>query len=278
MATSACIPICDRVFRSKSRRIPVIKDITHQHHYKTWKEDSLKDACKAVHNGMTIRRAAEEYGVPKSTIYDHCCGKVLSGAKSGPRTYLTVAEEDELVTFLCGVSSVGYSRTIKQIVEMVQAVVDLKGLHVNVTASWWRSFQKRHPDLVLREPETLTHSRINGASVPILENYFDLLELTLEKGELQDKPCQIYNLDESGFPLSPSPPKVICKKGDKHPSAITSSQRSQVTVLTCCNAAGYSIPPLVIFDRKTLKPELTEGEVPGTMYALSDTGWIDRNF
>lgn len=161
---------------------------------------------------------------------------------------MTVAEEDELVTFLCGVSSVGYSRTIKQIVEMVQAVVDLKGLHVNVTASWWHSFQKRHPGLALREPETLTHSRIKGASVPILEIYFDLLELTLEKGELQDKPCQIYNLDESGFPLSPSPPKVICKKGNKHPSAIASSQRSQVTVLTCCNAAGYSIPPLVIFD------------------------------
>ena len=264
MATSACIPICDCIFRSKSRRIPVIKDIICQHHYKTWKEDSLKDACKTIHNGMTIRRAAEEYGVPKSTIYDHCCGKVLSGAKSGPRTYLTVAEEDELVTFLCGVSSVGYSRTIKQIVEMVQAVVDLKGLRVNVTASWWHSVQKCHPGLALREPETLTHSRINGASVPILEIYFDLLELT---------PCQIYNLDESGFPLSLSPPKVVCKKGDKHPSAITSSQRSQVTVLTCCNAAGYSIPPLVIFDQKT-KPELTDGEVPGTMYALSDRNHV----
>ena len=32
---------------------------------------------------------------------------------------------------------------------------------------------------------------------------------------------------------------------------------------------------MVIFDRKTLKPELTYGEVPGTMYGLSKNGWID---
>ena len=46
-------------------------------------------------------------------------------------------------------------------------------------------------------------------------------------------------------------------------------------MLACCNAAGYTIPPLVIFDHKTLKPEMTVGEVPGTMYGLSSSGWID---
>ncbi len=36
-----------------------------------------------------------------------------------------------------------------------------------------------------------------------------------------------------------------------------------------------SSPPLVIFDRKTLNPELTKGEVPGTLYGLSSNRWID---
>ena len=31
----------------------------------------------------------------------------------------------------------------------------------------------------------------------------------------------------------------------------------------------------VIFDRKTLTPELTKGEIPGTLYGLSSNGWID---
>ena len=30
---------------------------------------------------------------------------------------------------------------------------------------------------------------------------------------------------------------------------------------------------MVLFDRKVLKPELTVGEVPGTLYGLTDNGW-----
>ena len=30
-----------------------------------------------------------------------------------------------------------------------------------------------------------------------------------------------------------------------------------------------------LFDRKSLKAELTDGEVPGTMHGLSESSWID---
>ena len=49
-----------------------------------------------------------------------------------------------------------------------------------------------------------------------------------------------------------------------------------MTVLACTCANGSVIPPFVIFDRKVLNPELTTGEVPGTIYGLSDKGWINR--
>ena len=172
-------------------------------------------------------------------------------------------------------SSVGYSRSVKQTLEIVQAVVNKKGINVTVTPSWWKSFKSRHKDVVLRNPEMLTHCRITGASDANIENYFDLLEKTIYEAEINERPCQIFNLDESGFPLNPKPPKVIAKKGYKHPSSVTCSERSQITVLSCCNAGGYALPPLVIFDRKTLKLDLTHGEVPGTMYGLSDSGWMD---
>ena len=32
---------------------------------------------------------------------------------------------------------------------------------------------------------------------------------------------------------------------------------------------------MVVFDRKTLKLEMTTGEVPGTIYGLSESGWMD---
>ena len=200
---------------------------------------------------------------------------MVFGAKSGPKAYLTPSEEEELITFLSGMSSVGYLCSVKQTLEIVQAVVNKKGINVTVTSSWWKSFKSRHKDVVLRNPEMLTHCWITGASDANIENYFDLLEKTIYEAEINERPCQIFNLDESGFPLNPKPPKVIVKKGYKHPSSVTSSERSQITVLSCCNAGGYALPPLVIFDRKTLKLDLTHGEVPGTMYGLSDSGWMD---
>ena len=42
--------------------------------------------------------------------------------------------------------------------------------------------------------------------------------------------------------------------------------------MACVNAAGYAIPPLVIFARKTFNQLLTVNEIAGTMYGLSDTG------
>ena len=69
--------------------------------------------------------------------------------------------------------------------------------------------------------------------------------------------------------------KVFSHKGAKNPSYLTSDCKSQVTVLVCTSAAGYALPPSVIFDQKTINSELTNGEVPGSRYELLSKGWID---
>ena len=51
--------------------------------YREYTQSHLEQACKAVREGLSVRRAAEEYQIPKSTIQDHISGKVLSGSKSG---------------------------------------------------------------------------------------------------------------------------------------------------------------------------------------------------
>ena len=53
---------------------------------------------------MSVRQAAELHQVSKSTLGDRVSGRVLPGARSGPHTYLTSEEEEELVMFLSRVS------------------------------------------------------------------------------------------------------------------------------------------------------------------------------
>ena len=134
---------------------------------------------------------------------------------------------------------------------------------------------KRHGSLTLRAAEPLSYARAVCSQPEILDHYYDLLQQTLIEHDLTDKPNQIFNLDESGMPLDPCPPKVITQKGIKHSVSITTGDKAQITTLACCCAAGYVIPPLVVFDRKKLKSEMTVGEVPGTMYGLSSNGWMD---
>jgi hypothetical protein len=165
---------------------------------------------------------------------------------------LSETEEEELVSFLLGCASIGYPRSCKEIISLVQKVMIEKGRNVLVTTGWWNSFRKRYPNLTLRNPEQLAHARATCTS-DVLHRYFDLLEQTINDNDLMDKPCQLFNCDESGFPLNPSPPKVVVAKGVKHPYTICTGDKSQITVLPCCSAGGYVIPPLVVFDKKVLK-------------------------
>ena len=222
-----------------------------------------------------MREAAKAYDVPESTLHDRITGKVPFDKKSGPEKYLTDREEAELVNFVVECAKVGYARSRKDVLVLVQEVIRAKGNDDVVSGGWWESFKRRHPKITLRAAEPLSYSRAIASNPAILDRYYELLEQTLQENDLMDKPCQIFNCDETGMPLAPNPTKVVTTKGDKHPYSINSGDKAQITVLMCCSAGGYPIPPYVIFDRKFIKPEMAIGEVPGTVYGSSHNGWID---
>ncbi len=66
--------------------------------YRKWSEESMSGAVKAVaENKMGVNRAADQYGVPRSTLKDRVSAK--HGTRSGPQPYLSYEEEEELVTY-----------------------------------------------------------------------------------------------------------------------------------------------------------------------------------
>ena len=72
---------------------------------------------------------------------------------------LSDEEEEELVNFLCGCAAVGYARSKRDIIALVQQVVANKGLHrAIITDGWWASFKQRHGNLTLRMAEPLSYA------------------------------------------------------------------------------------------------------------------------
>ena len=274
MATKL-IPIKDRILRSTVSNPatvsqPYVRPVKYK---KSYTSSHLELACEAVRKGMSIRQAAEEYQIPKSTIQDHVTGKVTIGGTSGQK-YLSDEEEKDFAKFLLESAKIGYPRTRKEVLLLVQMALSEKGKNVVVSSGWWEGFKKRNPNYSLRVAEQIAHVRVSSCTPETLDKYLDTLQQTLEDNDLLSSPAQIFNCDETGLPLDPKPPKVIVPVGTKHPRTITTGNKSQITVLACCSAAGYVLPPFVVYDRKCLKPEMYDGEVSGTMYGLSDSGWI----
>ena len=159
---------------------------------------------EAVKSGKSgVNRAALDFGVPKTTLKDRLAGRVIHGTNIGPKPYLTQEEEGELVSYLVKCSKMGYGKTRSEVLKIVEATMKKKGRIVDskISQGWWYRFRERWPQLSLRRGDSFSIARKKMTSHEVFNSYFDILEETLDKYGLNDKPAQIYNCDESGMPL-----------------------------------------------------------------------------
>ena len=197
-------PLKDRIIHARDQHVqsPVNESQGGPSQYKHWNPESLFKAYEAVtKQGCSVRWAAEEYRVPRSTLHDRVSGHIQHGATSGPPRYLSDEEEKELAEFLRNCAKVGYAHTRLQVMALVQQTLKDKGLDVRVSNGWWESFKRRNPKLALRTAEPLSYARMIAGNPDVLNYYYDLLENTLVENDLVDKPSQIFNTDETGLPL-----------------------------------------------------------------------------
>ena len=104
--------------------------------YKEWSKERMKLAMQAVlEKDVSIRTVAEIYRVPKSTLGDRISGRILPGKTSGPARYLSQREEEELVTFLCRTSSIGYGHCRKEVISLVERILACRE-RKKVTSGW----------------------------------------------------------------------------------------------------------------------------------------------
>ena len=88
----------------------------------------------------------------------------------------------------------------------------------------------------------------------VTNKYFEDLTDTLNKLNLMETRKQIWNIDETSMSFEHRLVKFVARKGSKNlPGRVADSKQTQ-TVLACVNAAGQSMPPLIVVKGKTQKP------------------------
>ena len=172
-----CLPANRRIIRSGSKEPQPLPQPAAKR--KQWTAENMERALTEVTNGsLTVRRAALEYNVPKSTLHDRITGKVLPGAVGGAPRYLDDEEEEELVKWLIGCAEVGYAKSIREVRAIVGATVakKLQVEQATVSHGWWDRFRQRHPNLTLRAGESLAFIRAVSTNRQVINKYFDMLE------------------------------------------------------------------------------------------------------
>ena len=244
---------------------------------KLWTNEQMEAAMVSARK-MSANKAADLHGVPRSTLKDRLNGRVVHGTNPGPKPYLTRNEEEELSTHLLRASSIGLGKTRRDVLSIVGSYVKNKGLLNGSTISncWWQNFLKRNPTLSLRSGDSTAGVRLDAMSEENMKTYFDLLREVYDTFDFENHPEAIYNMDETGVPLEPRPPKVVAKRGQKKVRCRTSGQKAQITVIGCGSATGNVLPPFIIYAAKKLNHLWMRDEVSGSRYGVSDKGWVDQ--
>ena len=187
---------------------------------KQWNDQQMVDTINDVtSNRLSANSAAKKHGVPPSTLKDRLSGRVVHGSKPGPKPYLSAPEEQELAGHLIDATNIGYGKTHGKVLTIVKRHVESKedvSLKASrVTHGWWQTFKERNPSLSLRSGDSTAAVRLDAVNKENTDNYFDMLKTFFDDGDFWNHPEAIYNMDESGMPPEPHPPKVVARKRQK---------------------------------------------------------------
>eukprot|EP00794_Sanderia_malayensis_P011476 gene11476-12672_t len=142
--------------------------------------------------------------------------------------------------------------------------------------TWAAAREARQKTHSLRKPEAIALNRVIGLNKTSVQNNFKNLQELLDTHNFD--PHQIINCDETEITCVNKPVKVIALKGNRVVASVTSGERGQTTTIICAiSATDAFAPPLMIFKRKRVHPELIERAPPGTIGGVSDSGWVDTD-
>lgn len=138
---------------------------------------------------------------------------------------------------------------------------------------WVHNFLKRNKNISLRKPEATSINRVLAFNKEEIALFYENLDSLMTKFKFE--PSRIWNVDETGITTVHKPGHIYAPKGQKQVGAISSGERGKNTTVCCAiSASGCYIPPMFIFARLRMTPQLSKNGPPDSIYECSKSGWM----
>ncbi|CAB3252682.1 unnamed protein product [Arctia plantaginis] len=248
-----------------------------------WSQEKMKEAVNKVQNKeLTLRKAAEIFAVPFTSLQRRVTSSRGIIKRRGGQPALDENAEKKLADRLLHLASRGFGITPKAVRKYAFEFAERQNMEHKFDRNagmagqdWFHRFMQRNKKLTIRKPEGLSRARIDGMKKEKVTEFFNTLKTVVDINNLRGRPECVYNVDETGMPLSNRPPNIIAQKGAKDVVSMTSVERGEnVTVLACMNAAGQYIPPFVLFKGVRKREDFLLGMPPGTEVVMTEKGWV----
>lgn len=159
-------------------------------------------------------RKQKKYNVPKSTLHDHVTEKVKERTVYEKTPVLTADDEKQLLKSATERAEMGVGFSKRNFLRAAGALARKRGVSFKNGApseKWWTLFKKRNGgEVSLRQPEvaTIRHQMMTRQRT---DKYFFALNDVLTTNRLDNKPMNIWNMDESFTALSSDSPLVVAR-------------------------------------------------------------------
>ena len=243
----------------------------------SWSFQQLQATMDAVEDGAALKTAARFYGIPPSTLSDWISGRSLTG-KRGPPSVLSTEEENALEDYMVQMADYGHPLSMEQLRLKVALLTQERPTPFTngiPGPAWARWFKKRHPNLALRQSQGLDVARAKGLCPTNVSTFYANLQELYEKHDYP--PERIWNCDESGAQAGRNGGgRVWAKRGSRSVHSVIPNEHEWLTVLTCINAAGESVPGFYIFKGKRIKRNYIIHCEDGATMAMQPEAWMTQ--
>jgi hypothetical protein len=229
------------------------------------------------HPKASIRSVALDYGVDKSTLSRHRVRPTsrLLGQESNQR--FSWRQERFLVDWIIEEDMRGYAPSRTRVHEMAQKLLRANGDDKPLGKKWIEGFKRRNKDIKPIIGKRLASERYNGASVEVLEPYFQRFKQIVDTYAVKKE--NIWNMDETGTQLGASHTSQVLASAKKSSTRVKKPNETEwVSVIECGSAGGKTIRPLIIFKGKSVQLQwFNFDEVPDWQYTTSTNGWTSND-